>query len=79
MQNKKKVWVQGFSHIMLGLAEPEHGKAFYEKETLRIAWSEAFTFKPRKGNNGLRRRGDQGFRQSADQELGPRSKYPFLA
>ena len=27
MQNKKKVWVQGFSHIMLGLAdEPEHGK-----------------------------------------------------
>ena len=34
MQNKKKVWVQGFSHIMLGLAEePEHGKAFYEKET----------------------------------------------
>ena len=26
MQNKKKVWVQGFSHIMLGLAdEPEHG------------------------------------------------------
>ena len=33
-RTKKKVWVQGFSHIMLGLAdEPEHGKAFYEKET----------------------------------------------
>ena len=28
MQNKKKVWVQGFSHIMLGLAdEPEHGNS----------------------------------------------------
>jgi len=26
-RTKKKVWVQGFSHIMLGLAdEPEHGK-----------------------------------------------------
>ena len=30
MQNKKKVWVQGFSHIMLGLAdEPEHGFGDY--------------------------------------------------
>ena len=32
MQNKKKVWVQGFSHIMLGLAdEPEHGKDLKRK------------------------------------------------
>ena len=31
-RTKKKVWVQGFSHIMLGLAdEPEHGKDLKRK------------------------------------------------
>ena len=35
MQNKKKVWVQGFSHIMPGLAdEPEHGFGDYLSTTL---------------------------------------------
>ena len=28
MQNKKKVWVQGFSHIMLGLADEPEQKSF---------------------------------------------------
>ena len=32
MQNKKKVWVQGFSHIMLGLADEPEQKSSHHHE-----------------------------------------------